>query len=58
LALIAFVVGRMVEQRIFIEIVPLVWLAALQVIATRTAGLESPAGRPQEPAGFAPRTPR
>jgi hypothetical protein len=57
LALIAFVVGRMVEQRIFIEIVPLVWLAALQVIATRTAGLESPAGRAQEPAGFAPRTP-
>ena len=50
LALVAVVVGRMVEQRIFIEIVPLVWLAALQVIATRTAGLESPS----EPAHAAP----
>ena len=39
LAAVAIVVGRMVEQRIFIEIVPLIWLAALQVIAARTAGL-------------------
>lgn len=40
LAAVAFVVGRIVEQRIFIEIVPLVWLAALQVIAARTADLD------------------
>lgn len=40
LAVVAFVVGRIVEQRIFIEIVPLVWLAALQVIAARTADLD------------------
>ncbi|MES1939441.1 hypothetical protein T5B8_04336 [Salinisphaera sp. T5B8] len=44
LALVAIVVGRMVEQRIFIEIVPLVWLAALQVIARRSAALDGPQG--------------
>ncbi|MES1929983.1 hypothetical protein SADO_12034 [Salinisphaera dokdonensis CL-ES53] len=39
LAAVALVVGRIVEQRIFIEIVPLIWLGALQVIAARTSGL-------------------
>lgn len=37
LALFAVVVGRLVEQRIFIEIVPLIWLGALQVISARCA---------------------
>jgi len=39
LPLIAFALlaGRVQEQRIFIEIVPLIWLAAMQVIATRAA---------------------
>jgi hypothetical protein len=46
LALVAVVVGRIVEQRIFIEIVPLIWLAALQVIAARTSGLAADTERP------------
>jgi len=33
----ALVAGRVQEQRIFIEIVPLIWLAAMQVIAARSA---------------------
>lgn len=32
LGLVALVMGRLVEHRIFIEMVPLVWLAALQVL--------------------------
>lgn len=35
LGLTALVMGRLVEQRIFIEMIPLLWLAALQALHTR-----------------------
>ncbi|ROO31388.1 hypothetical protein SAHL_06545 [Salinisphaera orenii YIM 95161] len=37
LALSALVVGRIVEHRVFIEMIPLVWLATLQAVARRSA---------------------
>lgn len=46
LALFAAVVGRMVEQRVFVEIVPLIWLGALQVLSARCADTEAGSLRP------------
>jgi len=36
----ALLAGRVQEQRIFIEVVPLIWLAAMQVIAARGAAAQ------------------
>ncbi len=36
----AFIAGRVVEHRVFIELIPLIWLAAMQVIAARSAAGE------------------
>ena len=37
LAVFAMIVGRLQEHRIFVEIVPLIWIAALQVMYVRSA---------------------
>jgi hypothetical protein len=46
LFVVAMAAGRIVEHRIFIEIVPLVWLAAVQITTTRRRMAEHSPGQP------------